>query len=59
MEFDILLKYFIFFKMFFCPKSFVLYPKIVLSLESMVLVAIYITILGYYRIHGNKCPFSL
>ena len=25
----------------------------------MVLAAIYIIIPGYYRIHGNKCPFSL
>ena len=59
MEFDILLKYFIFFTMFFYPKSFVLCPKIVLPLEYMVLTAIYIIIAGYYRIHDNKCPLSL
>ena len=59
MEFDILLKYFIFDNVFFYPKSFVVCPKIVLQLEYMVLVAISIIIPGYYRIHGNKCPFSL
>ena len=45
--------------MFLYPKSFVLCSKIVLPLEYMVLVAIYIIIQGYYRIHGNTCPFSL
>ena len=45
--------------MFLYPKSFVLCPKIVLSLEYMVLAAIYIIISGYYRIQGNECPFSL
>ena len=30
----------------------------VLPLKNMVLAAIYIIIPGYYRIHGNKCPFS-
>ena len=59
MEFDILLKYFTFLRMFFYPKSLVLCPKIVLQLEYTVLAAIYIIIPGYYRIHGNKCPFSL
>ena len=57
MEFDILLKY-LFFDFFF-SKLFVLCPKIVLPLEYMVMAAIYIIIPGYYRIHGNKCPFSL
>ena len=41
MEFDILLKYFIFENVFY-PKSFVLCPKIVLPLEYMVLAAIYL-----------------
>ena len=59
MEFDILLKYFTFLRRFFYPKSLVLCPKIVLHLEYTVLAAIYIIIPGYYRIHGNKCPFSL
>ena len=45
--------------MFLHPKSFVLCPKIVLLLQYMVFVVIYIIIPGYYRIHGNKCPFSL
>ena len=45
--------------MFLYPKSFVLCSKIVLSLEYMVLTAIYIINPGYYRIHGNRCPFSL
>ena len=49
----------LFLKMFFYPKSFALCPKIVLPLEYMVLAEIYIIILGYYRIYGNKCPFSL
>ena len=43
----------------FYPKSLVLCPKIVLQLEYMVLAAIYIIIPWYYRIHGNKCQFSL
>ena len=30
----------------------------VLLLGYMVLVAIYVIIPGYYRIHFNKCPFS-
>ena len=30
-----------------------------LLLEYMVWAAIYIIIRGYYRIHGNKYPFSL
>ena len=59
MEFDILLEYFFFFFKCLYPKSFVLCLKIVLQLEYMVLTAIYIVIPGYYRIHGNKCPFSL
>ena len=50
---------FYFLTMFLHPKSFVLCPKIFLPLEYMVLAAIYIIIPGYYRIHGNKCPFSL
>ena len=58
MEFDILLKYFIFDNVFY-QKSFALCPKIVLPLEYMFLVAIYIIIPGYYRIRGNECPFSL
>ena len=29
------------------------------QLEYMVLAAFYIIISRYYRIHGNKCPFSL
>ena len=48
-----------FLTMFFYPKAFVLCPKIVLPLDYMVLAAIYMIIPGYYRIHGNKCPFSL
>ena len=48
-----------FLTMFLYPKSFVLCPKIVLPLEYMVLAAIYIIIPGYYRIHGNKCLFSI
>ena len=48
-----------FFENVFYPKSLVLCPKIVLQLEYTVLAAIYIIIPGYYRIHGNKCPFSL
>ena len=48
-----------FFENVFNPKSLVLCPKIVLQLENTVLAAIYIIIPGYYRIHGNKCPFSL
>ena len=59
MEFDILLKYFILDNVFFYPKSLVLFPKMVLLLECMVLVAIYILIPGYYRIHGNACLFSV
>ena len=58
-KFDIVLKYFIFDNVFFYPKSFVLCPKIDFPLEYMVLAAIYIIIPGYYRIHCNKCPFSL
>ena len=50
---------FYFLTMFLNPKSFVLCPKIVLQLEYMVLATIYIIIPLYYRIHGNKCPFSL
>ena len=50
---------FYFLTIFLYPKSFVLCPKIVLPLEYMGLAAIYNTILGYYRIHGNKCSFSL
>ena len=57
MSFDILLKYFIFDNVFY-PKSSVC-PKSVLPLEAMVLVANYIIILRYYRIHGNRCPFIL
>ena len=48
-----------FLTMFLYPKSFVLCPKIVLPLEYKALAAICINIPGYYRIHGNKCPFSL
>ena len=50
---------FYFLTMFLYPKSFVLCPKIASPLEYMILVAIYTIIPGYYRIHGNKCPFSL
>ena len=50
---------FCFFDNVFNPKSFVIYPKIVLQLEYMVWAAIYIIIPGYYRIYGSKCPFSL
>ena len=50
---------FYFLTMFLNPKSFVLLPKILLQLEYMILAAIYIIIPGYYRFHGNKCPFSL
>ena len=57
MEFDILLKYFTFWQLF-NQKSLVLCPKMVLPLEKMVLAAFYIIIPGYYRIHGNECPFS-
>ena len=53
MEFDILLKYSIFWQ-FFYPKLFVLCPKIVLPLDYMVLVANYIIIPGYYLIYGNN-----
>ena len=59
MEFDIFLNHILFFENVFYPKSFVLCPKIVLPLEYMVLSSIYIIIPGYYRIYGNKCPFSL
>ena len=58
MEFDILLNYFISWQCFYA-KLFVLCPKIVLPLEYMVLAAIYINFPGCYRIHGNKCSFSL
>ena len=58
MEFDIT-EIFYFLTMFLHPKSFVLSPQIVLPLEYMVLVAIYIIVPGYYRIHGNKCRLSL
>ena len=58
MVFDIFLKCFIFDNVS-NPKSFVLCHKIVLPLEYMVWAAIYIIIPGYYRLHGNKCPFSL
>ena len=58
MEFDILLKYFIFDNVFY-PKSFVLCPKIILPLEYMILAAIYKIIPAYYRIHGNTYSFSL
>ena len=50
---------FYFLTMFLYHKSFVLCPNIVLQFEYMVLAAICIIIPGYYRIHGNKCPFSL
>ena len=33
--------------------------RLFFQLEYMALTAIYIVIPGYYRIHGNKCPFSL
>ena len=59
MEFDILLNYFIFYNVFFYPKITCICPKIVLPLEYMFLAAIYIFIPGYFRIHGNKCLFSL
>ena len=59
MEFDIITEIFYFLTMFLYPKSSVLFPKIVLPLEYMVLAAINIIISGYHRIHGNKCPFSL
>ena len=58
MEFDILLKCFIFLQ-FFYPNSLVLCIKMVLPLEYLVLAAIYIFIPGYYRIYVNKCLFSL
>ena len=58
MEFDILPKYIIFYN-FFYPKSSILCPEMVLTLDYMVYVAICIIIPGNYRIHGNKCPFSL
>ena len=50
---------FYFLTMFLYSKSFALCPKIVLPFEYMVLAAINIIIPGYYRIHVNKCPFSL
>ena len=50
---------FYFLTIFFYPKPSVLCPKSVLPLESMVLAANYMIIPGYYRIHGNKCPFIL
>ena len=43
----------------FYPKSLVVCPKMVLSLEYMVLVAINIIIPGYYCIYCNKWPFIL
>ena len=57
MEFDIITIFF--FDNGFHQKSLVLCPKMVLPFENMVLVVIYIIIPGFYRIHGNKCPFSL
>ena len=59
MEFDILLKYFIFDNVFFYPKSLVLCPKMVLLLDYMVWTAMNIITPGYYRFLGNTCPFSL
>ena len=50
---------FYFLTMFLYPKSFVLCPKIGLSVQYMFFTAIYIIIPLYYSIHGNKCPFSL
>ena len=50
---------FSFLTMFLNLKSFVLCSKIILPLKNMVFAAIYIIIPGYYRIYGNKCPFSL
>ena len=44
--------------MFLHPKSFVLCPK-VLPIGVHGFAAFYIIISRYYRIHGNKCPFSL
>ena len=58
-EIQHLTEIFYFLTMFLYPKSFVVCPKIVLSLEYMVFTSIYVIIPGYYRIHGNKCPFSL
>ena len=58
MEFYIITEISYFLTMFLHPKSIVLCPKTVLPLEYMVFAAIYIIIPGYYRIHGNKCPFS-
>ena len=43
----------------FHPKSLVLCPKVVLLLEYMVLTAFNINSPGFYRIHCNKCLFSL
>ena len=45
--------------MFLYPKSFVFVLRSFYQLEYMVLAAFYIIISRYYRIHGNKCPFSL
>ena len=62
MEFDILLFFLYFFDnvfFFFYPKSFVLCSKIVLRLDYMGFAAICIIMLGYYRIHGNKCRLCL
>ena len=50
---------FYFLTMFLYPKSFVLCPKIVLPIRVHGLAAFHIIISRYYRIHGNKCPFSL
>ena len=50
---------FYFLTMFLYPKSFELCPKINFQIEYMVLAATFIIIPWYYRIHGNKCPFSL
>ena len=44
--------------MFLYPKSFVLCPK-VLPIRVHGSGGIYIIISRYYRIHGNKSPFSL
>ena len=59
MEFDKLLKYFIGWQCFFYPKSLILCPKMFMPFEYIDLEAIYIIIPGYYRVRGNKCPFSL
>ena len=59
MEFDVLLKYFIFVNVFFYPKSLVLCPKMVLHLEKHGFGCNLLIIPGYYRIRGNMCPFSV